>query len=83
MVSVPHETSDEVLYRQYDYDEETVIVADLGRRASEASVDVVDGTAIVVLEIDGDQQQYEFELPSADAHTFISNGVLTIEVGEE
>ncbi|MFB6133112.1 MAG: Hsp20/alpha crystallin family protein [Halanaeroarchaeum sp.] len=82
MVSVPHEASDEVLYRQYDYDEETVIVADLGRLTSEASVDVVDETAIVVVEIDGQQRQYEFDLPSEDAHTFISNGVLTIEVGE-
>lgn len=80
MVTVSHETGDEVLYRQYDYDEETVFVADLGRHAAEASVDVVDGTAIVVLETADGQKQYEFDVPAEDAHTFISNGVLTIEV---
>lgn len=83
MVSVPHEASDEVLYRQYDYDDETVFVADLGRRASDAFVEVVDGTAIVVVETGEGQEQYEFDLPSENAHTFISNGVLTIEVEEQ
>lgn len=76
----PHSASDEVLYRQYEYDDETVFAADLGPMADDASVEVVDGTAIVVLETDEGAQQYELELPDGDAHTFISNGVLTIEV---
>lgn len=76
----PHSARDEVLYRQYEYDEETVFVADLGRMAEDASVEVVDGTAIVVLETEEGPQQYELDLPDGDAHTFISNGVLTVEV---
>ncbi|MFW5937421.1 MAG: DUF7127 family protein [Halanaeroarchaeum sp.] len=83
MVAASHQARDEVLYRQYDYDDETVIVADLGADVDDASVDVVDGTAIVVFETAEGPRQYEFDLPTGDAHTFISNGVLTFEVRGE
>lgn len=83
MVPVPHQARDEVLYRQYDYDEQTVFVADLGADVDDASVEIVDGTAIVVLESPDGAQQYEFEVPAGDAHTFIKNGVLSIEVSGE
>lgn len=83
MVPVPHQARDEVLYRQYDYDEETVFVADLGTDVEDASVEVVDGTAIVVLETPEGAHQYEFEIPAGDAHTFMKNGVLSIEVSGE
>ncbi|MGM0398565.1 MAG: DUF7127 family protein [Halobacteriota archaeon] len=83
MVSVPHQARDEVLYRQYDYEDETVFVADLGAVADDATVEVVDETAIVVLETEEGERQYEFDVPDGDAHTFISNGVLTIEVSGE
>ena len=64
--------------RQYDYDDGTVLAVDFGTDASDASVDLVDGTVIVVY----DDEQYEFELPdgASDAHTFIKNGVLTVEL---
>ena len=62
--------------RQFDYDEEVLLVADFGPGV-DSSVDVVDETAIVVI----DEEQYEFPVP-AGAQVFISNGVLTIEVNE-
>ena len=56
----------------------SAIVVDLVDHGESVSVDVVDGTAIVVM----DDDQYEIELPAdaTDAHTFIRNGVLTIEL---
>jgi hypothetical protein len=49
-------------------------VVDLGRD-SDGTVDVVDETAIVVL----DDWQYEIALLDGDAEAFIRNGVLTID----
>jgi hypothetical protein len=66
------------LARRYDYEDESVLAVDFGTASADASVDLVDGTVIVV---DGDDQ-HEFELPdgATDAHMFIRNGVLTIEL---
>ena len=61
--------------RQYEYERESVVVADFG--GVDGSVDVVDGTAIVVVE----DNQYEFEVPEG-AKAFIRNGVVTIEATE-
>ncbi|MFC6963587.1 hypothetical protein ACFQJ8_18040 [Halocatena marina] len=52
-----------------------MLVADIGL-STEASIDVVDDTAIVVI---GDEQ-YEFDVPAGDAQAFIKNGIVTIEV---
>lgn len=61
---------------QVEYEDGTVVLAaDIGA-GSEATVDVVDGTVIVV----ADDDQYEFEAPAGDARAFIRNGVLTVEV---
>lgn len=65
----------EGVVRQYDYDDVVVFAADVGP-VEEASVDVVDGTAMVVV----DDRQYEFEIPAGDAQAFIKNGVVTVEV---
>lgn len=70
----------EVFARRYEYDDESVIAIDLGGAAGEVSVDVVDGTAIVVIETEEGERQEEFDLPSEEARAFIRNGVLTIEV---
>ncbi|MFC4246334.1 Hsp20/alpha crystallin family protein [Natribaculum luteum] len=66
------------LARQYDYGDETVLAVDFGPAGADASVDVVDGTVIVVF----DDEQRELELPAdvEDAQAFIRNGVLTIEM---
>jgi hypothetical protein len=65
---------DEQLVREYDYEDGTVIAAELGRNAT---VDVVDGVDIVVFE---DGEQVEIDLPSDEVGAFMRNGVLTIEV---
>ncbi|MGQ3413335.1 Hsp20/alpha crystallin family protein [Natrinema versiforme] len=67
--------------RRYEYEDGTVMAVDFGTEETDASVDVVDGTVIVVLADD----QYEIELPenADDAHTFMKNGVLTVELEEE
>ncbi|WP_408958135.1 Hsp20/alpha crystallin family protein [Natrinema sp. 74] len=69
------------LARRYDYDDGTVLAVDFGTDGADASVDFVDDTVIVVV----DDEQYEIDLPVAvdDAHTFIKNGVLTVELEEE
>ena len=60
--------------RQYEYDEKTVLVADFG--PASGTVNVVDGTAIVVV----DGEHYEFEVPDGADRGIINNGVLTAEV---
>lgn len=62
--------------RRFDYEDRTEYAVDLGAGA-DATLDVVDGTVIVVM----DGEQIEFGVPS-DAQVFMSNGVLTIEVEE-
>ena len=70
----------DVFARRYEYGDETMIAVDLGTAEGDASVDVVDGTAIVVLDGPEGERQEEFDLPADDARAFIRNGVLTIEV---
>ncbi|EMA41710.1 DUF7127 family protein [Halobiforma nitratireducens] len=64
--------------RRYEYDDGAILAVDFGHEVGDAAVDLVDGTVIVVI---GDEQ-YELELPDGadDAHTFIKNGVLTVEL---
>ena len=60
------------------------IVADLGPGVADASVDIVEDVAIVVVEDGTHRGQFEIDLPAAGtADTFISNGVLTIEVTDQ
>ena len=70
---------DELPVRRFEYDDGVVLAADVGP-LDDASVDVVDGTMILVA---GDEQ-YEHDLPEAsDARAFINNGVLIIELSAE
>ena len=62
------------LVRRYDYDAESLVVADLGH--VEGTVDLVDGTAIVLA--DGDH--HEFDVPPDASRAFMTNGVVTVEV---
>lgn len=65
----------EAIIREYEYDDATTITVDFGPEASDISVDIVDGTAIVVV----DGEQFEFELSDDTDKIAIKNGVLTIE----
>jgi len=70
---------DETPLRRFEYDDSVVLAADVGP-AEDASVDVVDGTVIVV----AGGEQYERNLPDAEeARAFINNGVLTIKLSAE
>ncbi|MFO7925366.1 MAG: DUF7127 family protein [Halobacteriota archaeon] len=60
--------------RHYEYDDSTVLVADFG--FVNGSVDVVDGTAIVVV----DDDQYEFDVPDGATRAIMNNGIVSIEV---
>ena len=66
---------DQVPVRRFDYDDRTVIAADFGP-AAEPVVDVVDGTAILIL----DNHQREIDLPNGDVEAFNRNGIVSIEV---
>lgn len=69
---------------RYDYEDGSLIVADLGLDAREATVEVLDDVVIVVLDGTENTSQFELEVPGAGvANTFITNGVLTIEVDEQ
>jgi hypothetical protein len=72
--------TDDVFTRRYEYDDEAVVAADLGV-SGEATVDVLGDVAIVVFENEDGSEQVELELPDGEAEAFITNGVLTIEVG--
>ena len=77
------ESSDERILRRYDYDDGTVVVADLGVADEDTSVEVLDDVVLVVVETDGETEQAEIPLPDGgDAKAFINNGVVTIEVRE-
>ena len=62
--------------RRYEYEDAVVFAADLGAGVDGASVDVVEGTAMVVV----DGRQYEFDVPAGEAKASIRNGVVTVEV---
>jgi len=66
------------LVRRYEYDDGAQLAVDFGGEFADATIDVVDGTAIIVY---GDEQ-LELELPAGvnEAHTFMKNGVLTIDL---
>ncbi|UIO98585.1 Hsp20/alpha crystallin family protein [Halobaculum sp. CBA1158] len=65
--------------RRYDYADGTVVAADLNAADEDVSVDTVDGTAIVVIAGDENDEEFEFELPGPAANVDIENGVLTIQ----
>jgi len=65
----------DAIVRKYEHDDGVVVAADLGMDVV-GSVDVVDGTAIVVV---GDDQ-YDLEVPGEASRAFMNNGVVTVEV---
>ncbi|WP_135821424.1 DUF7127 family protein [Halostella litorea] len=63
-----------VTIAEREYDGESVVAVDFGPAAGEPSVDVVGGTAIVVV----DDAQYEFDVPPDADEVTTNGGVLTI-----
>lgn len=69
---------EDIVARQYGYADGDVLAFDLGPGA-EATVDVVDGTLLIVT---GDEQ-YDVDLPAgASGQATLRNGVVSIEVDE-
>ncbi|WP_277553032.1 DUF7127 family protein [Halobaculum limi] len=66
--------------RRYDYDDGTVIAADLDAADEDIHVDTVDGSAVVVIARAGGEEEFEFDLPGPAARVDIQNGVLTIDI---
>ena len=62
------------LVRRYDYDDGSVIVADVG--PADGHAEVVDGTVVVVT----DSGHREFDAPAGAARAVMNNGIVTIEV---
>jgi hypothetical protein len=66
---------DGVATARYEQGDTVGFVADVGV-GTDATADVVAGTAMVVV----DDDQYEFDVPAGDATARVSNGVVTVEV---
>ena len=71
---------DERFLRQYEYDDDHVVVADFGVSEGSIDVDVVGSTAIVVVDAGDRVTETEFELPEGDAQVAVNNGVLVITI---
>ncbi|WP_331233473.1 DUF7127 family protein [Natronorarus salvus] len=79
MRSIDIQQSDEPMVRRYEYEDSSLVVADVGS-AEGATVDVVDGTAVVVVPGNEGDRQYEIDLPSEGAKAVMRNGVVTVEI---
>ncbi|QLG26617.1 Hsp20/alpha crystallin family protein [Halorarum halophilum] len=66
--------------RRYDYDDTTVLAADLDIDEEDVYVDTVDDTAIVVLQREDGDEEFEIDLPGTAANIDTQNGVLTITI---
>ncbi|NHN48823.1 hypothetical protein G9464_14635 [Halostella sp. JP-L12] len=65
---------EEITITEREYDEESLVAVDFGPAGGTPTVDVIDGTAIVVV----DGEQYEFEMPPGASDVAVNGGVLTI-----
>lgn len=72
----------DLIAREYDYGDVTIIAIDTAATPGDVSVDIVEDTAIIVLDTDTTTNQRELELPDGDATTLNNNGIVTIEVRE-
>jgi hypothetical protein len=73
MVNQQYAGESETFVRRYDYEDEWVIAADVGD--GDLDVDIVDGTAIVV--VDGETEA-ELDLPGSVERVDTNNGVLEV-----
>jgi hypothetical protein len=75
MVRQQYAGEDERFVRRYDYDDEWVIAADVGVGDDRLRVDVVGGTAIVLVD---EETAMEFDLPGSAESVDTNNGVLVV-----
>jgi HSP20 family molecular chaperone IbpA len=75
MVRQQYAGADERLVRRYDYEDEWVIAADVGVSEDHLDVEVVDETAIVLVD---ERTELEVELPGSVESVDTNNGVLVV-----
>lgn len=69
------------LLRQYEYENQWLLAADLGVDDDTVEYDTIGETLILVIEDEhGQDTETELELPGADADVNVNNGVLTVQV---
>lgn len=68
-------SEEEITISNREYNGESVIAVDFGPVAGKPSVDVVDGTAIVIV----DEKQFEFDVPADADEVTVNDGILTIK----
>ena len=66
---------EEITITTREYGQEQVIAVDFGPTGGKPTLDVVDDTAIVVV----DGNQFEFEIPSDANDVTVNDGILTIK----
>ena len=71
---------DDRLLRQYEYDDEWVLAADLAVGDESVEYDLIGDTLILVVEDESDVTETELDLPGDDADVAVNNGVLTVQV---
>jgi len=71
---------DDRLLREYDYETEWVLAADLAVDDDSVQYDTIGDTLILVIDDDGQVSETELDLPGPDADVTVNNGVLTVQV---
>lgn len=66
---------EEITITEREYDDEQIVAVDFGPVAGQIELDVVDDTAIVVV----DERQLEFDIPSDADDVTVNDGILTIK----
>jgi hypothetical protein len=74
------ERGDDVVFERYEYEDGVVVAADFAAVGGDVGVDVVDETAVVVVDAERGTVERDVPLPAGDARTFNNNGVVSIEV---
>ena len=75
MVRQQYAGEDERLVRRYDYEDGWVIAADVGVADDRLAAEIVDETAIVLVD---EQTELEFDLPGSVESVDTNNGVLVV-----
>ena len=73
---------DDRLLREYDYEDEWVLAADLAVDDDSVQYDTVGDTLLLVIDADGQVTETELDLPGPDAVVTVNNGVLTVQVDQ-
>jgi len=73
---------DDRLLREYDYEDEWVLAADLPVDDDSVQYDTVGDTLLLVIDANGQVTETELDLPGSDAAVTVNNGVLTVQVDQ-